>query len=68
MINFCRHEVWIFVRNGAYKRVVLTDLDKVQEVNSAGEPISEASIEEKPAEPVKESPKISLQEVCGLFT
>lgn len=42
---------------------MLTDLGKVQEVNSAGEPVSEGMNEEHPKEPVKESPKISLQEV-----
>ena len=62
MINLYRHEVWIFVLNGACRRVILTELDKVQEVNPAGEPITEASIKQKP-EPVQEAPKISLQEV-----
>ena len=62
-INFYRHEVWIFVLNGAYRRVILTELDKVEEVNSAGEPITEAS-NSKP-EPIQEAPKISLQEVLS---
>lgn len=60
----CRHEVWIFVQHGAYRRVVLTDLGKVQEVNAAGDPVSESRDEEHPSDPVKETPTISLQEVC----
>ena len=63
-INLYRHEVWIFVLNGAYRRVILTEFDKVEEVNSAGEPITEAS-NSKP-EPIQEAPKISLQEVLFL--
>ena len=55
--------MWIFVRHGSYRRVTLTEHGKVQEVNSVGDPVSEATTEERPAEPVKESPKISLQEV-----
>lgn len=42
---------------------MLTDQGKVQEVNSAGDPVSESKNEENPTDPVKESPKISLQEV-----
>lgn len=42
---------------------MLTDHGKVQEVNSAGDPVSEAKNEEHPTDPVKEMPKISLQEV-----
>ena len=60
-----RYEVWIFMHHGAYRRVVLTDHGKVQEVNSAGDPVSESKNEEHPTDQaVKESPKISLQEVC----
>ena len=62
-INLYRHEVWIFVLNGAYRRVILTELDKVEEVNSTGEPITEES-NSKP-EPIQEAPKISLQEVLS---
>ena len=59
-----RHEVWIFVRHGAYRRVMLTDDGKVLEVNSVGEPVSsEATSEELHTQPTKEAPKISLQEV-----
>jgi len=65
--NHGRHEVWIFVRHGSYRRVTLTEHGKVQEVNSVGDPVSEATTEERPAEPVKESPKISLQEVNRKF-
>ena len=43
---------------------MLTDLGKVQEVNAAGDPVSESRDEEHPSDPVKETPKISLQEVC----
>ena len=48
---------------GMYRRVVLTDHGKVQEVNSAGDPVPEGQNEEHPTAPAKESPKISLQEV-----
>ena len=43
---------------------MLTDLGKVQEVNAAGDPVSESKDKEHPSDPVKETPKISLQEVC----
>jgi len=60
-----RYEVWIFMHHGVYRRVVLTDHGKVQEVNSEGDPVSESKNEEHSTDhPVKESPKISLQEVC----
>lgn len=53
------------MHQGVYRRVVLTDHGKVQEVNSAGDPVSESKNEERPTDQaVKESPKISLQEVC----
>jgi len=56
------------MHHGVYRRVVLTDHDKVQEVNSAGDPVSESKNEEHSTDhPVKESPKISLQEVCCLI-
>ena len=42
---------------------MLTDDGKVLEVNSVGEPISEATGEELHTQPTKEAPKISLQEV-----
>lgn len=41
---------------------MLTDDGKVLEVNSVGEPVSEATSEELHTQP-KEAPKISLQEV-----
>lgn len=40
---------------------MLTDHGKVQEVNSVGDPTAEAKNEEQLT--VKESPKVSLQEV-----
>ena len=43
---------------------MLTDHDKVLEVNSRGEPASGSVNEEHSGEPSKELPKISLQEVC----
>ena len=42
---------------------MLTDDGKVLEVNSVGEPVSEATSEELHTQPTKEAPKISLQEV-----
>ncbi|XP_068678866.1 telomerase-binding protein EST1A-like [Montipora foliosa] len=65
--NYGRQEVWIFVRHGAFRRVMLTDHDKVLEVNSRGEPASGSVNEEHSGEPSKELPKISLQEVNKKF-
>ncbi|XP_022794858.1 telomerase-binding protein EST1A-like [Stylophora pistillata] len=62
-----RHEMWIFMCQGKYRKVVVTDHGKVQEVNSRGEPILEGQTEEHSSDPVKESPKISLQEVNKKF-
>lgn len=42
---------------------MLADDGKVVEVNSVGEPVSEAASEELHPQPTKEAPKISLQEV-----
>ena len=46
---------------------MLTDDGKVLEVNSVGEPVSEATSEELHTQPTKEAPKISLQEVLFYF-
>ena len=60
--------MWIFMHHGVYRRVVLTDHGKVQEVNSEGDPVSESKTEEHSTDHlVKESPKISLQEVCCII-
>lgn len=53
---------------GKYRRVVVTDHGKVHEVNSRGEPILEGQTEEHSTDPVKESQKISLQEVLSFIT
>jgi len=56
------------MHHGVYRRVVLTDHGKVQEVNSEGDPVSESKTEEHSTDHlVKESPKISLQEVCCII-
>lgn len=56
------------MHHGVYRRVVLTDHGKVQEVNSAGDPVSESKNEEHSMDQaVKETPKISLQKVSCIM-
>lgn len=56
------------MHHGVYRRVVLTDHGKVQEVNSAGDPVSESKNEEHSMDQaLKETPKISLQKVSCIM-
>ncbi|XP_031553390.1 telomerase-binding protein EST1A-like [Actinia tenebrosa] len=66
--NTGRHEIWVFMRQGKCRRLILTNQGKIQPVDATGTPITkEHQQENNHRDPIKESPKISLQEVNKKF-